>query len=73
MIYTVMRFLSFFPTSEFKWIHPKNFDSNRYNNNSRTGSVLEVDFEYYIMSYIIIILLLQIKLKSKMTCSVKIN
>ena len=39
-------FWGFFPTSGFKWIHPKNFDSNRCNNNRSTGCVLEVDFEY---------------------------
>ena len=36
----------FLPTSEFKWIDPKKFDSNKYSDNISTGSVLEVGFEY---------------------------
>ena len=41
--YTMSKF--FFRTSEFKWIDPKNFDSNKYRINSSTGCVLEVDLE----------------------------
>ena len=36
----------FLATNGFKWIDLKDFDSNKYNNNSWTGSVLGVDFEY---------------------------
>ena len=36
----------FLPTSGFKWIDPKEFDSNKYNSYSSTGCVLEVDLEY---------------------------
>ena len=33
----------FLPTDGFKWVDPKNFDSNKYSNNSLKGCVLEVD------------------------------
>ena len=36
----------FLPTNGFKWINPKEFDSNKYSNNSSKGCVLEVDLEY---------------------------
>ena len=36
----------FLPTNEFKWINPKEFDSNKYSNNSSKVCVLEVDLEY---------------------------
>ena len=36
----------FFPTSGFKWIYLKEFDSNKYSTKSSKGCVLEVDFEY---------------------------
>ena len=36
----------FSPTSGFKWIDPKEFDLNKYTNNSSKGCVLEVDLEY---------------------------
>ena len=36
----------FLPTGRFKWIDPKNFDSNKYSNNSSKGYVLKVDREY---------------------------
>ena len=36
----------FLPTSGFKWIHPKEFDLNKYSNNSSTGCILEVDLKY---------------------------
>ena len=29
----------FFPTSEFKWINPRNYDSSKYRSNSSTGCV----------------------------------
>ena len=35
----------FFPTSAFKWIDPKNSDSNKYSSNS-SKMVLQVDLEY---------------------------
>ena len=35
----------FLPTSGFKWIDTKDFDSNRYSCNSSKGGVLEVDLE----------------------------
>ena len=35
-----------FPTSGFKWIDPKDFDSNKYSSNNSKGFVLEVSFEY---------------------------
>ena len=41
--YAMFKFL---PTSEFKWIDPKEFDSNKYTNNSSRGYVLEVDLQY---------------------------
>ena len=33
----------FLPTSDFKWIDPKEFDLNKYTSNSSRGCVLEVD------------------------------
>ena len=36
----------FLPTGRFKWIDPKNFDSNKYSNNSSKSYVLKVDREY---------------------------
>ena len=36
----------FLPTSNFKWIDPKEFDLNKYNSNSLKGCVLQVDLEY---------------------------
>ena len=36
----------FLPTSGFKWIDPKEFDFNKYTNNSSKGCVLEVHLEY---------------------------
>ena len=36
----------FFPTSWFKWINAKEFDSNKHTSNSSKGCVLEVDLEY---------------------------
>ena len=41
--YAVSKFL---PTSGFKWIDPKEFDLNKYTNNSLKGCVLEVDLKY---------------------------
>ena len=37
----------FLPTNGFKWINPKEFDSNKYSNNSSKVCVLEVDLEYH--------------------------
>ena len=34
------------PTSEFKWIDPKEFNLNKYTSNSSKGQVFEVDTEY---------------------------
>ena len=31
----------------FKWIDPKNFDLNKYSNNSWKGCILEIDLEYH--------------------------
>ena len=36
----------FLPTIGFKWIDPKDFDSNKYSSESSKGCILEVDFEY---------------------------
>ena len=36
----------FLPTSELKWIDPKEFDLKKYISNSLKGNVLEVDLEY---------------------------
>ena len=36
----------FFATSEFKWIDPKDLDSNKNNSNISKGYVLEFDLEY---------------------------
>ena len=36
----------FLLTSGFKWIDPKEFDLNKYTNNSSKGCVLEIDLEY---------------------------
>ena len=41
--YTMSEFL---PTITFKWIAPKEFDLNKYTNNSSNGCVLKVDLEY---------------------------
>ena len=38
--------LKFLTTGGFKWIDPKEFDSNKCNNNSSKSCVLEVDLEY---------------------------
>ena len=35
----------FSPTSAFKWVDAKEFDFNKYNNNSSTGCIFEVDLE----------------------------
>ena len=35
------------PTSEFKWINPKEFDLNKYTSNSSKEYTLEVDLEYH--------------------------
>ena len=36
----------FLPTSELKWIDPKEFDLKKYIRNSLKGNVFEVDLEY---------------------------
>ena len=36
----------FLLTSGFKWIDPKEFDLNKYTNNSSKGCVLEINLEY---------------------------
>ena len=36
----------FLPTRDFKKIHHKEFDLNKYTSNSSKGCILEVDFEY---------------------------
>ena len=36
----------FFPTSELKCIHPKDFDLNKYTSNGSVGWVLKVDLQY---------------------------
>ena len=36
----------FFLTLEFKWLHHKSFNSNKYGSNSLDGCVLAVDLEY---------------------------
>ena len=36
----------FLPKGGFKWIDPKDFDSNKYSSNNSKGCVLEVDLEY---------------------------
>ena len=41
--YAISKFL---PTSGFKWIDTKEFDSNEYTSNSSKGCVLEVGLEY---------------------------
>ena len=41
--YAMSKFLS---TSGFKWIYPKQFDLNKYANNSLTECVLQTDLEY---------------------------
>ena len=41
--YAMSKFLT---TSGSKWIDPKEFDLNKYTNNSSKGCVLEVDLEY---------------------------
>ena len=41
--YTVSKSLL---TSGFKWIDPKEFDLNKYTNNSSKGCVLKIDLEY---------------------------
>ena len=41
--YAISKFL---PTSGFKWIDPKEFDLNKYTDNSSKGCVLEVILEY---------------------------
>ena len=46
------------PTNGLKWIDPKDFDSNKYSNNSSQSCVLQVDLEYLTnyVNYIMIIL-----------------
>ena len=41
--YTLHKFL---PTGGFRWIAPKEFDSNKYSSNSRKGCILPVFLEY---------------------------
>ena len=41
--YALSKFLL---TSGFKWIDLKEFDLNKYTNNSSRGCVLEIDLEY---------------------------
>ena len=36
----------FLPSSRFKWVYSKEFDLNKYSNNSSKGCVLEIDLEY---------------------------
>ena len=36
----------FLPKSGFKWIDPKEFDLNKYTNNSSKRCLLDVDLEY---------------------------
>ena len=36
----------FLPASGFKWIDPREFDLNKYINNSSKGCVLQIDLEY---------------------------
>ena len=36
----------FLPVSGFKWKDPREFDLNKYINNSSKGCVLQVDLEY---------------------------
>ena len=36
----------FFPTSAFKWIDPKDLDSNKNSHNISKGYIVEFDFEY---------------------------
>ena len=36
----------FLPKSGFKWVDHKEFDFNKYTDNSSKGCVLEVDFKY---------------------------
>ena len=36
----------FLPTTRFEWIDPKEFDLNKYTNNSSKRSVLDVDLKY---------------------------
>ena len=36
----------FLPTSGFNWIDSKDFNLNKYTNNSSKGCVLEVDLKY---------------------------
>ena len=38
------------PTSEFKWIDPKDFGVNKYYKNGSKGYALEVDL-YYLKNY----------------------
>ena len=37
---------NFLPTGGFRWIDPKEFDSNKYSSNSRKGCILDVFLEY---------------------------
>ena len=41
-----MQCLNFFPTCEFEWIDPKEFELNKYTGNSSKGCAIEVDLEY---------------------------
>ena len=53
----------FLPTSEFKWVDPKEFNLNTYTSNSSKDCVLEVNLEYpkELYNYTMIILQPQIK------------
>ena len=53
-----MRCLHIFLKNGFRWIDPKDFDSNKCSSNSSKGCVLEVDLEYLknYVNYMMIIL-----------------
>ena len=44
--YTIETLLTSPPESEFKWIDPREFESNKYSSNILKGCVLEIDLEY---------------------------
>ena len=43
---TIETLLTSPPASEFKWIDPREFESNKYSSNILTVCVLEIDIEY---------------------------
>ena len=46
VFYMVIWCLKFFPRNEFKWVNPRDFDSNKHTSNRSKICDLKVDLEY---------------------------